>query len=257
MLAGHTATAEQQLQRDCAPFAVLWPANVGRASCHHELIQEGIEMITSPGDSSSSSMTILFNGKDDLESPSLVEGPFNQHQFPYHLSADAGAGKAPFLSRILNALMTDVMASPPCNKEPPQWRQQPSHITRSISPVWLQMSCCRLQEQQPTEEAIMNDDPNNHWKLLCLQNQLSEFRSPNGMLYIKGLMMKAEADLRSTASHIRDRHWYPGHKFWTLHLPSDCILLHLEKKLTFAEAAIAAMEIESHDEGNAESENKA
>jgi hypothetical protein len=114
-----------------------------------------------------------------------------------------------------------------------------------------------LQEQQPTEETIMNDDPNNHWKLLCLQNQLSEFCSPNGMLYIKGLMMKAEADSRSMASYIRNRHWYPGHKFWTLHLHSDCTLLQLEKKLTFAEAMIAAMEIESHDEGDEESENKA
>jgi hypothetical protein len=84
-------------------------------------IQEGIEMTTAPGDSSSSYMTILFYAKDDLENPLLVEGPFNQHQFPYHSSADAGAGKAPFLSCILNAVMTYVMASPPCNKEPPQW----------------------------------------------------------------------------------------------------------------------------------------
>jgi hypothetical protein len=65
------------------------------------------------------------------------------------------------------------------------------------------------------------------------------------MLYIKGLMMKAEADSRAMVSHIRDRHWYPGHKFWTLHLPSDCTLLHLEKKLTFAESAIAAMELKA------------
>jgi hypothetical protein len=64
-------------------------------------IQEGIDMITTPGDSSSSSMTIPVNAKDDLESPWLVEGPLNQHQFPYHLSADAGAGKAPLLSCIL------------------------------------------------------------------------------------------------------------------------------------------------------------
>jgi hypothetical protein len=73
------------------------------------------------------------------------------------------------------------------------------------------------------------------------------------MLYIQGLAVKAEADSRATALHICDRHWYPGHKFWTLHLPSDCTLLQLEKKLTFAEAAIAVMEIESHDEGDAES----
>jgi hypothetical protein len=34
-------------------------------------------------------------------------------------------------------------------------------------------------------------------------------------------------------------------------------VIALEKKLTFAEAAIDAMEVESHDEGDAESENKA
>jgi hypothetical protein len=52
-------------------------------------------------------------------------------------------------------------------------------------------------------------------------------------------------------------HWCPGHKFWTMHSLADCTLLHPEKKLpgvppskkstpakklTFAEAAIAAME---------------
>jgi hypothetical protein len=69
--------------------------------------------------------------------------------------------------------------------------------------------------------------------------------------------MMAGVDSRDLALHKRDRLWCPGHRFWTIHSPIDCTLLHLEKKLTFAEAAIAAMEIENHDEGDAESENEA
>jgi hypothetical protein len=114
-----------------------------------------------------------------------------------------------------------------------------------------------LQEQQPTNKTILNDGANNHWKLFCLRKQLLDFLSPNGMLYVKGLRMMAEVDSRDITSHIRNRHWCPGHKFWTMHVPIDCTLLHLEKKLTPAEAAIAAMEIENHDEGDAESEKEA
>jgi hypothetical protein len=114
-----------------------------------------------------------------------------------------------------------------------------------------------LQEQQPTKEIILNDGSNNHWKLFCLQKNPSEFLSPNGMLCVKWLRMMAGVDSRDLALHKRDRLWCPGHRFWTIHSPIDCTLLHLEKKLTFAEAAIAAMEIENHDEGDAESENEA
>jgi hypothetical protein len=78
----------------------------------------------------------------------------------------------------------------------------------------------------------------------CVCGKAVRILFPQWHLYIKGLMMKAKADSRTTASHMRNRHWYPGHKFWTLHLPSDCTLL--EKKLMFAEAAIAAtMEMEA------------
>jgi hypothetical protein len=62
-------------------------------------------------------------------------------------------------------------------------------------------------------------------------------------------------------------HWCPGHQFWTMHSPTDCTVLHPEKKitppgkkttpakkLTFAEAAIAAMEEEDQEEGQGESE---
>jgi hypothetical protein len=67
-------------------------------------------------------------------------------------------------------------------------------------------------------------------------------------------------------------HWCPGHKFWTMHLPTDCTLLHPEKKLlgippskkstpakklTFAEAAIAAMEADDQLEDQPDSENEA
>jgi hypothetical protein len=142
-------------------------------------------------------MMIFFNAQDDPESPPLVEGPF-------------------------------TMTSPPCNMEPPQGQQQSSPITSCLSPVWLQTSCCQLQEQQPTKETILNDDSNNHWKLFCLQRQLLDFLSPNGMLYIKGLRMMAEVDSRDIALHIRNRHWCPGHKFQTMHLPIDYTLLQKE-----------------------------
>jgi hypothetical protein len=64
-------------------------------------------------------------------------------------------------------------------------------------------------------------------------------------------------------------HWCPGHKFWTMHSPTDCTLLHPDKKLssippgkkstpakklTFAEAAIAAMEADDQEEEQADSE---
>jgi hypothetical protein len=98
-----------------------------------------------------------------------------------------------------------------------------------------------LKEQQPTKETILNDGSKNHWKLFCLWKQLLDFLSPNGMFYVKGYRMMAEVDSRDIALHIRNRHWFTGHKFWTMHSPIDCTLLHLEKKLTFAEAAIAAM----------------
>jgi hypothetical protein len=66
-------------------------------------------------------------------------------------------------------------------------------------------------------------------------------------------------------------HWCPGHKFWTMHLPHECTVLHPEKKaptntpkksgsppkkLTFAKAAIAAMEAGDRDESEAGSENQ-
>jgi hypothetical protein len=99
-------------------------------------IQDGIDMSTTQGYTSQSSMMIFFNAQDDPESPPLVEGPF-------------------------------TMTSPPCNKEPPQGQQQPSHITSCLSPAWLQTSHRQLQEQQPTKETILNDGSNNHWKLFA------------------------------------------------------------------------------------------
>jgi hypothetical protein len=53
-------------------------------------------------------------------------------------------------------------------------------------------------------------------------------------------------------------HWCPGHGFWTLHHPKDCTALHPDgkkepppaKKLTFAEAAVAAMD-DADDESTA------
>jgi hypothetical protein len=67
-------------------------------------------------------------------------------------------------------------------------------------------------------------------------------------------------------------HWCPGHKFWTMHNPSDCTLLHPEKKLpatspkkkptpakklTFAEETLVAMEAEDQEPGEAELDNEA
>jgi hypothetical protein len=67
-------------------------------------------------------------------------------------------------------------------------------------------------------------------------------------------------------------HWCPGQKFWTMHQPSDCTLLHSEKrlpatspkkkptpvkKLTFAEAALAATEAEDQEPREAKSDNEA
>jgi hypothetical protein len=66
-------------------------------------------------------------------------------------------------------------------------------------------------------------------------------------------------------------HWCPGHQFWTMHSPTDCTVLHPEKKtpsappgkkptpakkLTFAEAAIAAMEGEDQEECQDDSEKE-
>jgi hypothetical protein len=67
-------------------------------------------------------------------------------------------------------------------------------------------------------------------------------------------------------------HWCPGHKFWKMHLPSNCTLLHPEKipsdtppnkmstpakKLTLSKAAIAAMEADDQEEDQADLVNEA
>ena len=78
----------------------------------------------------------------------------------------------------------------------------------------------------------------------------------------------SESDPQKKEVDGKTYYWCPGHKFWTMHSPKECTLLHPEKKvagptvkkpkagakLTFAEAAMAAEE-EDHIDGQESEED--
>ena len=82
----------------------------------------------------------------------------------------------------------------------------------------------------------------------------------------------AEGDPSKKEVEGKTYHWCPGHKFWTMHSPAECTLLHPEKKvtdtpltkkkvtpakkLTFAEAAMATGIEDPHEGEEEESEDE-